>query len=412
MKEQLDLIKRGAVEIIPEAGLKEKLQQAAKEKRPLRIKAGFDPSAPDIHLGHTVLLRKLRHFQELGHKVVFLIGDCTAMIGDPSGQSEMRKPLTRKEVETNSATYVKQVSKILDTKNKKVFELRFNSEWFGSPGKNIFGLDSILELTSRYTVARLLERDDFLKRYKAGKPISMVEFLYPLMQGYDSVKLKADIELGGTDQKFNLIVGRDLQGSYGQKEQVVITMPLLEGTDGVAKMSKSLNNHIGINEKPDSMFGKIMSISDEMMWKYYELLTDANIKEAKSAHPMQAKKDLAQQIVAQYHSKVKAQAALKDFEKKFQKKDPFITMKTEEVKTDVGFVDGKLPLAFLLCDRKECIKSKAEFKRLIAQGAIKINGKTISDLECKLELDKEQCIKVGKLRFFKIRISRSHKKLG
>jgi len=409
---ELDLIKRGAVEIIPEAGLKGKLQQAKKEKRPLRIKAGFDPSAPDIHLGHTVLLRKLRHFQELGHKVVFLIGDCTAMIGDPSGQSEMRKPLTRKEVEANSTTYVKQVSKILDTKDKKVFELRFNSEWFGSPGENIFGLDSILELTSRYTVARLLERDDFLKRYKAGKPISMVEFLYPLMQGYDSVKLKADIELGGTDQKFNLIVGRDLQGSYGQKEQVVITMPLLEGTDGVAKMSKSLNNHIGINEAPDSMFGKIMSVSDEMMWKYYELLTDEDLKKVKAAHPMQAKKDLAQQIVAQYHGKTKAQAAQKDFEKKFQKKDPFINMKTKEIKTDVGFVDGKLPLIFLLCDIIECVKSKAEFKRLIAQGAIKINGKTISDLDCKLELNKEQCIKVGKLRFFKIRISRSHKKLG
>ncbi len=399
IQKQLDIIKRGTVEIISEAELKSKLKSAISKKRSLRIKAGFDPSTPDIHLGHTVLLRKLRHFQELGHKVVFLIGDCTAMIGDPSGQSEIRKSLSRKEVEQNSATYVKQISKILDTKDKKVFELTFNSEWFGSPGKNIFGLDSILELTSKYTVARLLERDDFFKRYKAGKPISVVEFLYPLMQGYDSVKLKADIEIGGTDQKFNLLVGRSLQETYKKPPQTVITLPLLEGTDGVKKMSKSLKNHIGIDEKPDQMFGKLMSISDELMFKFYELLTDIDMSEVKRKHPMEAKKDLAREIIQQYHSKIKADKAQEDFEKKFQKRDPFTSLKTKACEVD------SLLLKNILCNTQPCRLSSGEFKRLIKQGAITVNGKKITDINYKLEPNKEQCIKVGKLKFLKLKLN-------
>jgi len=409
MQKQLDLIKRGVVEVISENELKAKLKSALSKKKPLRIKAGFDPSAPDIHLGHTVLLRKLRHFQELGHKVVFLIGDCTAMIGDPSGQSETRKPLTPKEVEKNATTYVKQVSKILDTKDKKVFELRFNSEWFGTPGKNIFGLDSIIELTSKYTVARLLERDDFLKRYKAGKPISVVEFLYPLMQGYDSVKLNADIEIGGTDQKFNLLVGRDLQGTYGQAPQVVLTLPLLEGTDGVKKMSKSLNNHIGIDEKPDVMFGKVMSVSDEMMFKFYELLTDVPLDEVKAMqskikseqlHPKKVKMDLAANIIEQYHSRQKAKTAKEEFDRVFKDKKlptkiPVFAVPKEKLQ------DGKIRLAQLLV-LAHLASSNSDAKRLIKQGAVTIDNKKSYDINHCVAVSKEIVIKAGKLKHAKI----------
>ncbi|OGW78349.1 MAG: tyrosine--tRNA ligase, partial [Omnitrophica bacterium RIFCSPHIGHO2_02_FULL_46_20] len=262
---QLELIKRGTIEIIQADELKKKIEEAIKANKPLIIKAGFDPTAPDIHLGHTVLLRKMRHFQDLGHKVVFLIGDHTAMIGDPSGVSKTRPRLTNQEVEDNAKTYERQISKVLDTKKLKI---RFNSEWLGK-----MDIAAVAELMSRYSVTRLLERDDFFNRYRQQKPISMLEFLYPLLQGYDSVALKADVELGGTDQKFNLLVGRDIQGLYGQSPQVVITMPLLEGTDGINKMSKSLGNYVGINEPAKDMFGKLMSISDELMYKYYELLT-------------------------------------------------------------------------------------------------------------------------------------------
>ncbi|HOX09230.1 MAG TPA: tyrosine--tRNA ligase, partial [Candidatus Omnitrophota bacterium] len=281
---QLEIIRRGAVEIINETALVEKL----KKKKQLVIKAGFDPTAPDIHLGHTVLLRKLRHFQDLGHKVIFLIGDATALVGDPSGQTQARKVLSRDEVEANAKTYEKQVGKVLRTADKEAYERIHNSAWFSK-----FGFEHFVQLAQRYTVARLLERDDFQKRLREQKPVSFLELFYPLMQGYDSVMLDADVEVGGSDQKFNMLVGRDLQEAYGKEPQVVITMPLLIGTDGTAKMSKSYGNYIGINETAKEIFGKVMSVSDELMLSYYELLTDEDMKAVRAMHPMDAKKNLA-----------------------------------------------------------------------------------------------------------------------
>jgi len=290
--EQLERIRRGAVEIITEPDLAAKLKQ----KPRLVIKAGFDPTAPDLHLGHTVLLRKLRQFQDLGHKVIFLIGDATALVGDPSGQSKTRKLMTPEEIHSNAATYHQQVQQILNVSDPKVYQQRYNSEWFGGEyganKKQPFGLKELVELTSRYTVSRLIERDDFQKRLKAGQEVSMLELFYPLMQGYDSVKLQADVELGGTDQKFNLLVGRNLQRAYGQEPQVVLTMPLLEGTDGVQKMSKSLGNHISINEPAKEMFGKLMSIPDTLIIKYFTLLTDVD-----SARIAQLERQLGQKAV-------------------------------------------------------------------------------------------------------------------
>src|SRR5574337_379094 len=276
-KEQLEIIKRGAVEIIVEDDLLKKLKASAAKGQPLRVKAGFDPTAPDIHLGHTVLLNKMRQFQDLGHEVIFLIGDFTGMIGDPTGKNVTRKPLTREDVLANAETYASQVYKVLD---REKTELRFNSEWFGK-----MDAAGMIRLAAKHTVARMLERDDFEKRYKSGQPIAIHEFLYPLVQGYDSVALKADVELGGTDQKFNLLVGRELQRDYGQESQVVITMPLLEGTDGVKKMSKSVGNYIALEDKPGELFGKIMSISDALMYRYYELLTTENLDHIRSLHP-------------------------------------------------------------------------------------------------------------------------------
>lgn len=393
---QLEIIKRGTVEIISEGELRKKIEKSAKSKQPLIIKAGFDPSAPDIHLGHTVLLRKLRHFQQLGHRVVFLIGDHTAMIGDPSGVSKTRPRLTKKEVRRNAKTYEKQISKILDIKK---LEIRFNSEWLSK-----IGAAEIAELASKYSVSRMLERDDFSKRYKEQKPISMLEFLYPLLQGYDSVHLKADVELGGTDQKFNLLVGRDIQSAYGLKPQVVITMPLLEGTDGVQKMSKSYANYIGINEPAADIFGKIMSISDELMNKYYELLTEVDLLYIKGTHPMDAKKKLAYEIVRQYHSEQAAKKAQFNFEKTFQRQDPFNGMKPIVIATNSK---EEFLLANILCGQQmlNAVKSKSDFRRLLTQGAITVNGQRISDAQYRLEPDKEYCIKVGKTRFFKIILS-------
>jgi len=389
VEEQLALIKRGAVEVIQERELKEKLTASVKEKRPLIIKAGFDPSAPDIHLGHTVLLRKLRHFQKLGHRIAFLIGDFTAMIGDPSGRTKTRPRLTKKEVLENAGTYQKQVGKILDVKKLK---LVFNNDWLGK-----MGAAEIAELASRYSVSRMLERDDFSNRYKQQKPISMLEFLYPLLQGYDSVHLKADVELGGTDQKFNLLVGRDLQGSYGQSPQVVITTPLLEGTDGVQKMSKSYDNYIGIDEPAKDMFGKIMSISDEMMWKYYELLTDIDLPSVKNMHPMDAKKRLAKEITAQYHGKKEAAKAQAGFKKAFQERDPFAELEARNIP-----VSGPL-LIDVLHDRQVfSITSKSECRRLLEQGAVTVNGVKIYDINHKLKPGTEYRIKAGKTRFAKI----------
>ncbi len=317
VNEQLSLIKRGAVEIIQEKELKAKLE----EKKPLIIKSGFDPTAPDIHLGHTVLLRKMRHFQDLGHKVVFLIGDYTAMIGDPSGVSKTRPRLTKREVLKNAKTYKKQIEKILDTGK---LEVRFNSEWLDKMKGS-----EIAQLLSKYSVTRMLERDDFSKRYKEQKPISMLEFFYPLLQGYDSVALEADIEIGGTDQKFNMLVGRTIQERYGRKPQVVITIPLLEGLGGIEKMSKSLGNYVGITESAKEIFGKLMSISDELMWKYYELLTDEDVSAVKrevasgKLHPKKAKSNLAGIIVTQYYDRAQAEREEKNFDPEEQKDDSY-----------------------------------------------------------------------------------------
>ncbi len=413
IKRQLEIIKRGASEIISEEELKAKLESSIKTKTPLRIKAGFDPTAPDIHLGHTVLLRKLRHFQDLGHKVIFLIGDATALVGDPSGQSHTRKTLTLEEVQKNARTYEEQIGKVLNIKESNVFERKHNSEWFLQIIRGTsyppFNFIQFVDLAQKYTVARLLERDDFQKRLKENKPISFLELFYPLMQGYDSVMLKSDIEIGGTDQKFNMLVGRDLQEAYGQKSQVVITMPLLEGLDGVNKMSKSLGNYVGINEPAREIFGKIMSVSDELMYKYYELLTDEDLESVKKMHPMEAKKKLAGLITAQYHDKERASEAQTDFEKKFQERDPFTGIKPRDISIDLitGAEEGLL-LSNLLCSHQalNLVKSKSDFRRLIEQGAITVNGEKITDTKYSLVPDKEYCIKVGKTRFSKVIIRR------
>jgi tyrosyl-tRNA synthetase len=313
--EQLTYIKKGSAEIIRESDLRAKLEKSFKTGKPLRVKLGMDPTAPDLHLGHTVVLRKLKHFQDLGHTAIFLIGDFTGMIGDPTGRSVTRPPLTREQIEQNAETYKEQVFKILDPK-KTVID--FNRRWFSA-----FTSDDFVRLMAKYTVSQMLEREDFHKRFAEEKPISMHELLYPLVQGYDSVALEADVELGGTDQKFNLLVGRELQRAYGQESQVALTTPILEGLDGVQKMSKSLGNAIGIHEPPLEMYGKIMSISDEMMWRYYELLTDVQVAEIatmkRETHPMQAKKQLARRIVADFHSSDAAVKAAEDWAKQFQK---------------------------------------------------------------------------------------------
>ena len=398
LKQQLEIIKRGAVEIIQQDELKVRIEKSIKSKKPLIIKAGFDPTVPDIHLGHTVLLRKLRHFQDCGHKIIFLIGDATALIGDPSGQSKTRKTLHWDEIEKNAKTYVKQVSSILITGNDKLFELRRNRKWFDVP--HFF--DSFVELAQRYTVARLLERDDFQKRIKENKPISFLELFYPLMQGYDSVELKADVEIGGTDQKFNMLVGRNLQQVYNQSPQVVITMPLLVGTDGINKMSKSLGNYIGISEKPDEIFGKIMSISDELMYSYYELLSDedfAAIKESVKEgglHPKKAKENLAEAIIGQYYNKKTALDANRRFEEVFTRK-----MAPEDltlVKLELNQID-----IFSLIKNTNLVPSSAQIKRLLAQGAVSVDNKKITDPAAQVSINEKGVIlKIGKRQFVKV----------
>ena len=399
---QLDLIKRGATEIIQLDALKKKLEHAIKKDKPLVIKAGFDPTAPDIHLGHTVLLRKMRHFQDLGHKVVFLMGDHTAMIGDPSGVSKTRPQLTPKEVKENARTYERQISRVLDPKK---LEIRFNSEWLGSMGSIEIG-----QLMGRYSVQRMLERDDFSNRYKQQRNITMLEFLYPLLQGYDSVALKADVELGGSDQKFNLLVGRDIQGAYGQEPQVVITMPLLEGLDGVQKMSKSLGNYVGINENAKDMFGKLMSVSDELMYKYYELLTDEDVAKIKAdvasskLHPKAAKVNLAKIIVAQYHSQAEAAKQAEEFDRAFKDKGFPTDIKSLEISLDneVTISDAietkllRLLITVLAAPQTHLLSSKSEAKRKIQEGAVEVDGNKIMDVNFRLELGKEYQIRVGK----------------
>ncbi|MCX5668649.1 MAG: tyrosine--tRNA ligase [Candidatus Omnitrophica bacterium] len=383
---QLEIIKRGVLEIISEDELRKKLTQSIKTKRPLKIKAGFDPTAPDLHLGHTVLLRKLRQFQDLGHEVYFLIGDLTGQIGDPTGRSEKRKQLTRNEVLVNAESYKKQVSKILHTRSKSL-KIRFNSEWLKKI--NIFGL---LSLTTHSSVAQMLAREDFKKRYVNGEDISILEFLYPLIQGYDSVELKADVELGGTDQKFNLLMGREMQKDYGQPPQVVITMPLLEGTDGAQKMSKSYGNYIGINESAKEMFGKIMSISDELMLKYYELLTDEDLNKIKQMHPKEAKVNLAKIIISQYHSTQAAEKEAEEFSRVFSQKE--VPLDMPKFKTD-----GKKNILAILIESK-LVASGNEARRLINQGAVSFNNVRIEkDDFIPLE---SGILKAGSRRFLKL----------
>ncbi len=395
-EEQLQLIKRGTAEIIGEEELLKKL----KEGRKLRIKAGFDPTAPDLHLGHTVLLWKLRDFQELGHEVYFLIGDFTAMIGDPTGKSKTRPPLTREEVLKNAETYAQQVFKILDPEKTVVV---FNSEWLGS-----MSAADLIKLASKYTVARMLERDDFSKRYKLGKEIHIHEFLYPLLQGYDSVVLKADVELGGTDQKFNLLVGRHLQREYSQEEQACIMMPILEGLDGVQKMSKSLGNYIGILEPPEEQFGKVMRISDELMWRYYRLVTripEEEIEEMEKAvaegrlHPMEAKKRLAETIVRTFHGEEAAKKAREHFERVFSKRE----LPEEIPEPEITVPENPVWLPRLL---KEAglVKSTSEGRRQIKGGGVRIDGKKITDDTLKVDVLKAPLVlQVGKRRFARIR---------
>ena len=367
--EQLTYLKKGAAEIIRETDLRAKLEKSLKTGRPLRVKLGMDPTAPDLHLGHTVVLRKLKHFQDLGHTAIFLIGDFTGMIGDPTGRSATRPPLSREQIEQNAETYKAQVFKILDPQ-KTVID--FNRRWMGAMTS-----DDLIKLTAKYTVSQLLEREDFHKRFQEEKPISVHELLYPLVQGYDSVALEADVELGGTDQKFNLLVGRELQRSYGQESQVVLTTPILEGLDGVQKMSKSLGNAIGIHEAPLEMYGKIMSISDEMMWRYYELLTDVQVSEIekmkRETHPMQAKKELARRIVADFHSVEAAAKAGEDWAKQFQKQQ--VPEGIEEVAVEFSDVatterDGiHLDKVLVLCGLAE---SRTDALRKLKQGSVRV----------------------------------------
>ncbi len=384
ISKQLEIIKRGAVDIISESELIQKLKVAAQQNRPLRIKAGFDPTAPDLHLGHTVLLRKLRQFQDLGHQVYFLIGDFTGRIGDPSGRSEIRKQLTPEEVLKNAETYKVQVSKVLDIHKIKVV---FNGEWFDK--MNVLDM---FKLTTHATVSQMLARADFKKRLSENKDVSLVEFMYPILQGYDSVKLEADVEIGGTDQIFNLLMGRDLQKDYGQELQVVLTMPLLEGTDGIQKMSKSYGNYIGINEPASEMIGKIMSISDEMMLKYYTLLTDENLDTVKVMHPKEAKLRLGEIIASQYHGEESAKKARVEFERVFSSKELPEDMPVYELKSS-GDIVGILVDAGL-------VKSKNEARRIIQQGGASFNNNKISDVE--FIVNESGIIKVGSRRFLKI----------
>jgi len=382
--QQLAIIKRGVLEIISEDELRKKLTQSIKTKRPLKIKAGFDPTAPDLHLGHTVLLRKLRQFQDLGHQVYFLIGDFTGQIGDPSGRSEIRKQLTKQEVSRNAQTYKLQVAKILDMRKLKVV---FNSKWFAK----MSGVE-ILKLTTHASVSQMLARDDFKKRYTAGENISILEFIYPLMQGYDSVMLEADIELGGTDQIFNLLVGRQFQKDYQQSQQVVMTMPLLEGTDGVAKMSKSYGNYIGINEPAKEMFGKIMSISDMLMLKYYELLTDEDSNKIKQLHPRDAKINLAKIIITQYHSRQAADKEAEEFSRVFSQKE--IPQDMPKFKTD-----GQKNILAIFLESK-LVASGNEARRLIRQGAVSFNNLKIEKED--FVIKESGILKAGSRRFLKV----------
>ena len=391
----IDLL-RGADEVL----IKQELIEKLKEGRPLRIKAGFDPTAPDLHLGHTVLINKLKQFQDLGHEVMFLIGDFTGMIGDPTGKNVTRKPLTREEVIHNAKTYEEQIFKILDSNKTRVM---FNSSWM-----NAMSSADLIQLAAKHTVARMLERDDFSKRFKGGQSIAIHEFLYPLIQGYDSVEMKADVEMGGTDQKFNLLVGRQLQEVFGQKPQVVITMPILEGLDGVQKMSKSLNNYIGIADVADEMFGKIMSISDELMWRYFELLSFRPMAEINSwkleciegANPRNYKVKLAQEIIERFHDAKAAVKALENFEARFQRG----AMPDEIDEIELKIQGSGFCIANLLKE-SGLTSGTSEAIRLINQGAVKIDGEKISDARLEISVNTQNIYQVGKRKFAKVKLS-------
>jgi tyrosyl-tRNA synthetase len=386
-------IKRGSDEILIEEELIERL----KSGKPLKIKAGFDPTAPDLHLGHTVLINKLRTFQQLGHEVIFLIGDFTGLIGDPTGKNVTRKPLTKEQVLENAKTYQEQVFKILDPAKTTI---RFNSEWFDK-----MGADGMIKLAASQTVARMLERDDFKKRYANGQAIAIHEFLYPLVQGWDSVALESDVELGGTDQRFNLLMGRELQKGQGQKQQTVLMMPLLEGLDGVQKMSKSLNNYIGITDSPTEMFGKVMSISDDLMWRYYELLSFKPIEEIEQLkldmqngkNPRDIKIALAQELIARFHSEADAEAALQDFIQRFQKN----AIPDEMPEFEIALSEEGIAIGNLL-KQADLVASTSDAMRMIKQGAVKIDGEKVTDTRFVIQAKSENVYQVGKRKFARI----------
>ncbi len=402
--EKIEYLRKGTSEIIPQNELRAKLERSAKTGKPLRVKLGVDPTGPDIHLGHTVVIRKLRAFQELGHTVIFLIGDFTGMIGDPSGNSATRPQLTREEINANAETYKEQIFKLLDPDRT---EIRFNSEWMDKVGS-----DDFIRLASHVTVKQILERDDFAKRLREERPIALHELLYPLTQAYDSVALKADVELGGTDQKFNLLMGRNLQREYGQEAQVAVIMPLLEGTDGVQKMSKSLGNYIGINETPQEIFGKVMSISDDLMWRYYELLTDLSLTEIKNLrdesengqrNPRDTKAELAKRIVSDFHSRQAADAAEEDFVRRFRHKES--PESVEEQVLAANYPTG-WDLAQLLV-KVGLAESKAEARRLVQQGGVYVDGErqTVANSVTLWKPGMSALFKVGKRRFVRVNFS-------
>jgi len=391
VEQQLELLSRGTLEILPKGSLEAKLKEAATQGRPLRVKAGFDPTAPDLHLGHTVLLEKLRQFQACGHQVVFLIGDFTGMIGDPTGKNETRPPLTHEEVLINAETYKEQVFKILDPAQT---EVRFNSEWL-----NNLTASDLIRVAAKSTVARMLERDDFEKRYKGGQSIAIHEFLYPLIQGYDSVALDADVELGGNDQKFNLLMGRQLQEAYGKTPQVILTMPLLEGLDGINKMSKSLNNYVGVAEAAKEQFGKLMSVSDDLMLKYYELLTDVDLAAIKAMHPMEAKKQLAATIVERFHGHGAGQQARDGFEAQFANKE----VPEDVPEATLAADDGSLWVVRALKDAG-LTASNGEAIRMIQQNALSIDGEKVTDKDFQLQPGGPYLIKLGKRKFVSLTV--------
>ena len=402
--EQLQIIRRGAADIIVEAELAQKLERSRRAHTPLNVKLGLDPTAPDLHLGHTVVLRKLRDFQDLGHQAIVIIGDFTGMIGDPTGRSETRKPLTRDEIRANADTYRAQLGKVIDMSRARV---EFNSTWLAP-----LTFEGVIRETANLTVARMLQREDFAARYAAERPISLHEFLYPIAQAYDSVALNADVELGGTDQTFNLLVGRDLQRAHGQEPQISLTVPLLEGLDGVQKMSKSYGNYVGINEKPEDIFGKLMSVSDEMMWRYFDLLTripEAEIAALRSGHPMDAKKRLARVITAQYHGESAAQSAEAHFVRVHQQRDEPSDVEEVVLPRGVGATPGKaVPRSgsswpvWLVLKEAGLVSSSSDARRMIQQGAVEIDRRRVTSVEETLAPGQGYLIQVGKRRFKRV----------